>query len=199
MWPSSRFALSLKPSVAYLALNCCALWKQRSTLPSLHTPAARIRFSARGLARWLGDGMKPLGHSAIRFLHLGDLRARRFPRRFVRARAATRSRFQPLSALPHRALFLVRESLRLRSGRGSAFGRLLLPFFAGFIALFFQTEVTSNCFCALSIHPVRRRRARVAYCYRLLLLSQHRHLCSALSYFTPQYSPSLPFDCFRPW
>src|SRR6266436_8843457 len=108
MWPSSRFALSLKPSVAYLALNCCALWKQRSTLPSLHTPAARIRFSARGLARWLGDGMKPLGHSAIRFLHLGDLRARRFPRRFVRARAATRSRFQPLSALPHRALFLVR-------------------------------------------------------------------------------------------
>src|SRR5579863_8429757 len=25
--PSSRFALSLKPNVAYLALNLCALWK----------------------------------------------------------------------------------------------------------------------------------------------------------------------------
>src|SRR5262245_66504523 len=35
MWPSSRFALSLKPSVAYLVLNFCALWKKQTTLPSL--------------------------------------------------------------------------------------------------------------------------------------------------------------------
>src|ERR1043165_4937696 len=35
MLPSSRFALSLKPSVAYLALNLCALWKKQMTLPSL--------------------------------------------------------------------------------------------------------------------------------------------------------------------
>src|SRR5437016_12561371 len=33
--PSSRFALSLKPSVAYLVLNFCALWKKQTTLPSL--------------------------------------------------------------------------------------------------------------------------------------------------------------------
>src|SRR5436190_9964270 len=33
--PSSRFALSLKPSVAYLLLNFCALWKKQTTLPSL--------------------------------------------------------------------------------------------------------------------------------------------------------------------
>src|SRR5881397_806675 len=33
--PSSRFALSLKPKVAYLALNLCALWKKQTTLPSL--------------------------------------------------------------------------------------------------------------------------------------------------------------------
>jgi hypothetical protein len=33
--PSSRFALSLKPSVAYLALNLAALWKKQTTLPSL--------------------------------------------------------------------------------------------------------------------------------------------------------------------
>src|SRR4030042_2194312 len=33
--PSSRFASSLKPNVAYLALNFCALWKKQTTLPSL--------------------------------------------------------------------------------------------------------------------------------------------------------------------
>src|SRR5690242_11011616 len=32
--PSSRFALSLKPSVAYRVLNFCALWKWQTTLPS---------------------------------------------------------------------------------------------------------------------------------------------------------------------
>ena len=35
MAPSSRFAVSLKPNVAYLALNFCALWKKQTTLPSL--------------------------------------------------------------------------------------------------------------------------------------------------------------------
>src|SRR5947199_10238273 len=33
MEPSSRFALSLKPSVAYLVLNFCAAWKKQPTLP----------------------------------------------------------------------------------------------------------------------------------------------------------------------
>ena len=33
--PLSRFARSLKPSVAYLDLNFCALWKKQTTLPSL--------------------------------------------------------------------------------------------------------------------------------------------------------------------
>src|SRR3989442_5835645 len=35
MAPSSRFALSVKPKVAYLVLNFCALWKKQTTLPSL--------------------------------------------------------------------------------------------------------------------------------------------------------------------
>src|SRR5213596_2821527 len=35
MAPSSRFALSLKPSVAYLVLNFWAVWKKQTTLPSL--------------------------------------------------------------------------------------------------------------------------------------------------------------------
>src|SRR3990172_5645806 len=33
--PSSRFAVSLKPNVAYLVSNLCALWKKQTTLPSL--------------------------------------------------------------------------------------------------------------------------------------------------------------------
>src|SRR5262245_9544130 len=35
MAPSSRFASSLKPSVAYLVLNFRALWKKQTTLPPL--------------------------------------------------------------------------------------------------------------------------------------------------------------------
>ena len=35
MAPSSRFAVSLKPKVAYLALNLAALWKKQTILPSL--------------------------------------------------------------------------------------------------------------------------------------------------------------------
>src|SRR6516164_3078857 len=35
MLPSSSLAWSLKPSVAYLDLNFCALWKKQTTLPSL--------------------------------------------------------------------------------------------------------------------------------------------------------------------
>src|SRR6516164_3047839 len=35
MAPSSRFASCMKPIVAYLVLNLCALWKKQTTLPSL--------------------------------------------------------------------------------------------------------------------------------------------------------------------
>ena len=34
MLPSSRFAVSLKPNVAYLASNLAAVWKKHTTLPS---------------------------------------------------------------------------------------------------------------------------------------------------------------------
>src|SRR5437870_9258656 len=35
MAPSSRLASCMKPNVAYLVLNFCALWKKQTTLPSL--------------------------------------------------------------------------------------------------------------------------------------------------------------------
>jgi len=53
MSPSSRFAASWKPNVAYLDLNFCPLWKKQTTLPFLHMQASRTRFSVRASARWL--------------------------------------------------------------------------------------------------------------------------------------------------
>src|SRR5207249_11832657 len=49
MLPSSRFALSLKPNVAYLVLNFCAAWKKQTTLPSLPSLAyAGIPYQSLG-------------------------------------------------------------------------------------------------------------------------------------------------------
>src|SRR5882724_4396471 len=64
------------------------------------------------------DGMEPLGHGAIQFRHLGNLREQvAFPIRLVR--------LQLLGALLHRGSFLVRESLDLLAGRAGALGGLL--------------------------------------------------------------------------
>ena len=51
MAPSSRFASSLKPSVAYRDLNLSALLKKQTTLPSWRTRACRTRCSERAPAR----------------------------------------------------------------------------------------------------------------------------------------------------
>src|SRR5439155_14393539 len=70
--------------------------------------------------------MEPLGHGAIRFRHLGDLREHvAFPVSAVRARTAARLRLPLLDVFLHRGLFLVRESLGLLVGRGGALGGLL--------------------------------------------------------------------------
>src|SRR2546427_10923180 len=66
------------------------------------------------------DRMEPLGHGAIRFRHLGDLRQHvTFPVGLLRPRAAARFRPQLLGVLLHRGSFLVRES------RSCALGGLL--------------------------------------------------------------------------
>src|SRR2546428_2845366 len=76
------------------------------------------------------DRMEPLGHGAIRFPHLGDLREHfAFPVRLVRARAAARGRLLLLGELLHRGSFLVRESLELLFDRGGALGGLLRVLF----------------------------------------------------------------------
>src|SRR5438309_2904489 len=72
------------------------------------------------------DGMEPLGHGAIRFRHLGNLREHvTFPIRLLRARASARFRLQLLGALLHCGAFLVRESLHRLAGHGGALGGLL--------------------------------------------------------------------------
>ena len=55
--PSSRFASSLKPNVAYLVLNFCALWKKQTTLPPLAyagIPYQSLGARAGALAAWPG-------------------------------------------------------------------------------------------------------------------------------------------------
>src|SRR5688572_13807003 len=59
--------------------------------------------------------MDPLGHGAVLFRHLGDLREHvLFPRSLVLREA--RLRLQLSGALPHRGFLLGRESLRRRAG-----------------------------------------------------------------------------------
>src|SRR5206468_12253210 len=83
-------------------------------------------FRREGWRAGFDDRMEPLGHGAIRFHHLGDLREHvAFPVSPVRARAAPRFRLLLLGALLHRSSFLVRESLGFLVGRGGALGGLL--------------------------------------------------------------------------
>src|SRR2546422_10376045 len=72
--PSSRFALSLKPNVAYLALNLCALWKKQTTWSSLAYAGIPYQVLGERAGAGFDDGMEPLGHGAIRFRHVGNLR-----------------------------------------------------------------------------------------------------------------------------
>src|SRR5947209_12291814 len=48
MAPSSRFAASLKPSVAYRVLNFCAGWKKQTTSPSLAYPGIPYQVLGKG-------------------------------------------------------------------------------------------------------------------------------------------------------
>src|SRR5881397_1167686 len=78
-------------------------------------------FRREGWRAGFDNRMEPLGHGAIPFRHLGDLREHvAFPIRLARAWAAARLRLQLLNALLHRSSFLVRESPGPLVGRGGA-------------------------------------------------------------------------------
>src|SRR5437667_12327059 len=69
MASSSRFALSLKPNVAYLVLNFCALWKKQTTLPSLAyagIPYQSLGERAGALALMIAWSRLPMARSGSR-------------------------------------------------------------------------------------------------------------------------------------
>src|SRR2546427_787596 len=125
MAPSSRFALSLKPSVAYLVLNFCALWKKQTTLPSL--AYAGIPYQVFGeragalalMMAWSRSAMARSGPGISAIFARTSLSPSALPARGSRRAAAFSSWACSLIA----GSFLVRESPgRLADG---ALGRLL--------------------------------------------------------------------------
>src|SRR5439155_20472863 len=131
---SSRFALSLNPNVAYLALNLCALWKKQTTLPSLAYAgipyqvlgeragalALMMAWSRSAMAR-SGPGISAIfastSLSPSAFSARGPRRASAFSswkRSFIAARSSS---VNPLDALP---VVLVADCC--------------VPFFAGFLS-----------------------------------------------------------------
>src|SRR5690348_6197647 len=69
MVPSSRFALSLKPNVAYLVLNFCPLWKKQTTFPSLAyagIPYQSLGARAGALALMMAWSRLPMARSGSR-------------------------------------------------------------------------------------------------------------------------------------
>src|SRR5690348_13011334 len=115
MSPSSRLALSLKPSVAYLVLNFRAGWKKQTTLPSLAYAGCpyQVRGARAGAAAltmaWIRSAMTRSGSDisaifASRSLSPSASLARepRLPfTSLARSRIAARSAsVKPLEALP---------------------------------------------------------------------------------------------------
>src|SRR2546422_134272 len=139
--PSSRFALSLKPNVAYLVLNFCALWKKQTTLPSLayagipyqslgeraDALALMIAWSCLPMAR-SGSGISPIfartACSPSALSARGPRRAAAFSS-WMRSFIATRSSsLNPLNFFPIAVVLLAdyrdREEVQGIQGRGTS-------------------------------------------------------------------------------
>ena len=126
MVPSSRFAASLKPSVAYLALNFFASWKKQTTLPSLAYAGIPYQVSGEVGSAGRDDGVDPLGHLAIRSVHLADLGENvALPVLFGGTRATAGRLLELLTALFHGGAFVLGEPVVRLRGRGAALGGLL--------------------------------------------------------------------------
>ena len=132
MAPSSRFAVVAEAERRVPRVELLRALEEADDLAVLGIRGHPVPgFRREGWRAGFDDRMEPLGHGAIRFRHLGDLREHgAFPVRLVLARA--RFRLQLLGALLHRGSFLVRESL----GRlaGGALADFCVPFFADFLS-----------------------------------------------------------------
>src|SRR6266853_1780105 len=156
MVPSSRFAGSLKPSVAYLVLNFCALWKKQTFLPFLAyagipyqslgeragalflmivwSRLARARSCSGSSAIFASTARSPSASSAAAFISL--------TRSFI---AAFSSAVNPSYRLPVAALLL------------GDFGAAFVP---GFVAAIVFADLLS---AALSRGPVVTDRRPASY------------------------------------
>src|SRR5437899_12984795 len=132
MLPSSRFALSLKPNVAYLVLNFAADWKWQTTLSSL--AYAGIPYQSLGVRP--GAVSLMMAWSRLAMVRSGS--------RISAIFASTAFSPSPLPAFIswtrslYRASFLLGECL---AGRGGALGgllRALLCKFHGIRFVFFR-------------------------------------------------------------
>ena len=153
MAPSSRFAASSKPSVAYLDLNLSALLKRPTIWSSFaYTWACRTRSWAKVRRALCDDRVEPLRHDPVRFRHLGDLLEQgAFP--LLLGLCGLRL----LGALLHRGTFLGRELAGLPCRRCvSRTSRLL------FFAVVFSAIAKHLPASDASVPPDRQRDRRTS-------------------------------------
>jgi hypothetical protein len=156
MWPSSRFALSLKPSVAYLVLNFCALWKKQTTFPFL--AYAGIPYQVFGERAGALALMIAWSRSAMARSGCGSAAIFASTALSPSAWAARRSRRASAFNSWRRSLIATRSS-SVNPARSCPvvvvlLGNLRVPFFAGFIVLSFATRLsTPRCFAYSISNP----------------------------------------------
>src|SRR3989454_12618042 len=146
MAPSSRFALSLKPNVAYLVLNFCALWKKQTTLPSL--AYAGIPYQSFGertgaLALMMAWSRSPTARSGAGIAA-------------IFASTALSSSALPAAALSSRA----RSRIAAFSSSVNPFDALpvvlFADFFAGFLSAIAERHLPSKMWTTLTLASSRR-------------------------------------------
>src|SRR5436309_7565188 len=135
MAPSSRFALSLKPSVAYLVLNFCAAWKKQTTLPSL----AYAGIPYQSLGERTGALSLMIPWSRLPMVRSGS----RIPAIFA-STAPSPSALSPLSSWMRSLIAPCSSSVNPLNFPPTAAVPLVdfcVPFRAGFMKLFSSSEI----------------------------------------------------------
>src|SRR2546426_6169240 len=131
MLPSSRFALSLKPNVAYLVLNFAADWKWQTTLSSL--AYAGIPYQSLGVRP--GAVSLMMAWSRLAMVRSGSRISAIFASTALSPSLAS---LHLLDAVPYRASFLLGECLAGRIGALGGLLRALLCKFHGIRFVFFR-------------------------------------------------------------
>ena len=130
--------LVLKPNVAYLVLNFCALWKKQTTLPSLAyagIPYQSLGERAGALALMIAWSRSPMARSGSGIAAIFASTA--LSPSALSARGPRRPPPSALGALLHRGSFLVRESLGRLAVALVLLADFCVPFFAAHSSFLF--------------------------------------------------------------